>query len=101
MLSFRLILAAVVPPMVRRPRRRHPSPKAPRWGQALAKSAIVAMVGLGLALEVFPDPAQANNVSNFLFGRRENRGGRSPNRQQGGGVRAGRLGVASIRACPT
>ncbi|WP_198805217.1 tetratricopeptide repeat protein [Leptolyngbya sp. BL0902] len=53
---------------------------------------MVAILSTGLALEVYPVPAQANSVSNFLFGRRENRGGRSPNRQQGGGVRGGRLG---------
>ena len=60
--------------------------------KSVTKSVIVAILGLGLGLEFCPAPAQANAVSNFLFGRRENRGGRSPNRQQGGGVRAGRLG---------
>lgn len=59
---------------------------------ALAKGGLVAILGFGLALEFCPAPAQAKAVSNFLFGRRENRGGRSPNRQQGGGVRGGRLG---------
>ncbi len=47
---------------------------------------------LGIALLVLPPapPAQAG-VFSFLLGGRENRGGRVPNRQQGGGVRAGRV----------
>lgn len=47
---------------------------------------------LGLALLVLPPPLPAQaGVFDFLVGGRENRGGRAPNRQQGGGVRAGRL----------
>lgn len=58
----------------------------------LAKPLIILVLGVALGLEGWPAPAQANTVGNFLFGRRQNRGGRSPNRQRGGGVRAGRLG---------
>jgi tetratricopeptide (TPR) repeat protein len=88
----RTILAAVLPPLVRRPIPHHrPTAKAARRMPALAKSAIVAILSLGLALEYRPDPAQANAVSNFLFGRRTV-SGRASNRQHGGGVRAGRLG---------
>jgi hypothetical protein len=87
----RPILAAVMYPLDHRP-----TVGAKRCRQAslktLVKAVLVAILGLGLALEICPAPAQANSVSNFLFGRRENRGGRPPNRQQGGGVRAGRLG---------
>ncbi len=45
---------------------------------------------LGLALLLPTPPAQAG-VFDFLVGGRENRGGRAPNRRQGGGVRDGRL----------
>lgn len=87
------IVATVVAPLAHRfiPSR-HPHRWAKRRRLNWVKLLIVGLLGLGLALEFSPAPAQANGVSNFLFGRRENRGGRPPNRQHGGGVRAGRLG---------
>lgn len=57
----------------------------------LARTLLILVLGVALGLEGWPAPAQANTVGNFLFGRRQNRGGRSPNRQRGGGVRSGRL----------
>lgn len=51
---------------------------------------LVGVLSLVVLLPLPPLPAQAG-VFDFLFGGRENRGGRAPNRQKGGGVRAGRL----------
>ncbi|MBD2113161.1 MULTISPECIES: tetratricopeptide repeat protein [Cyanophyceae] len=61
-----------------------------------AKSALrprLLLAGLlGMALLVLPTPELAQaGVFDFLVGGRENRGGRASNRQQGGGVRSGRL----------
>jgi hypothetical protein len=46
---------------------------------------------LGLDLWLVPPPPAQAGIANFLIGGRRKRDGRSPNRRQGGGVRAGRL----------
>ncbi len=51
---------------------------------------LAGLLGMALLVLLPPVPAQAG-VFDFLVGGRENRGGRASNRQQGGGVRAGRL----------
>ncbi|HIK45451.1 MAG TPA: tetratricopeptide repeat protein [Leptolyngbyaceae cyanobacterium M65_K2018_010] len=62
---------------------------------ARCKRVWVAMLlcGLGVGVELCfsPPPSAEANLSNFLVGGRRNQGGRSANRQKGGGVRAGRL----------
>ncbi len=60
-----------------------------RLGRIVGTGLLVIGLGWDLWL-VSPPPAEAGIV-NFLVGGRRRQGGRSPNRGQGGGVRAGRL----------
>ena len=57
----------------------------------LYRTGLLVMVLALAGLMVPPPPVAQAQVFNFLFGGRENRGGRAPNRRKGGGVRAGRL----------
>ncbi|MGF1568236.1 MAG: tetratricopeptide repeat protein [Nodosilinea sp.] len=68
-------------------------PRRPLWMTGLI------LVLLSVSLLGTVPPAQAG-VFDFLFGGRENRGGRAPNRQKGGGVRVGRLSGGLNAALP-
>ncbi|GEM_PF-2893028 len=57
----------------------------------LYRTGLLVTVLVWGGLVVPPPPLAQAQVFNFLFGGRENRGGRAPNRRKGGGVRAGRL----------
>ena len=63
--------------------------------RGLLGAMVITVVGLG----GFPWPAQAN-IFDFLFGGRQSRDGRPPNRKRGGAVRTGRLPGGSNTAIP-
>lgn len=69
-------------PLRSTPLRSNVRPPHNRW--------LIGVLGVALLVLSPPAPAQAG-IFDFLFGGRENQGGRAPNRQKGGGVRAGRL----------